>query len=112
MWGVPGGSETAVGIYTFTFYAEAARAVKAVDASLRVGGPAAADPVVLAEFVRQAELQKLPLDFVSYHQYGNPRQCGAGWRSAYGTGGAYRAAGAYTALTNHGYYWDPACFRT
>eukprot|EP01046_Picozoa_sp_COSAG06_P048694 COSAG06_NODE_7329_length_2544_cov_8.932106_5_plen_152_part_00 len=106
MWGVPDSSETAIGNYTSTFYAEAARAVKSVDASLRVGGPAAADPVVLAEFIKQAEAQGLPLDFVSYHQYGNPRQCGAGWTSGYGTGSA--DAG----VTKDGYYWQPNCFRS
>jgi hypothetical protein len=118
MWGVPGGSETTVGIYTSTFYAEAAtagsalsrcfaillmdpwsktlatrvfftfsrfhvlgRTVKAVSPSLMVGGPAAADPSILKEFIAQAEALKLPLDFVSWHQYGNPRQCGSGWLS-------------------------------
>jgi xylan 1,4-beta-xylosidase len=104
MWGVPGGSETAVGSYTSTFYAEAAKAVKEVDVSLRVGGPAAADPVILASFIKQAEALHLPLDFVSYHQYGNPRQCGAGWTSGY-------ASGSAGAVSKKGYYWDPHCFR-
>lgn len=105
MWGVPGGSETAVGSYTSTFYAEAAKAVKEVDVSLRVGGPAAADPVILASFIKQAEALHLPLDFVSYHQYGNPRQCGAGWTSGYASGGA-------ASVSKKGYYWDPHCFGT
>ena len=105
MWGVPGGSETAVGTYTSTFYAEAAKAVKEVDTSLRVGGPAAADPVVLASFIEQAETLHLPLDFVSYHQYGNPRQCGAGWTSGY-------ASGSADPVSKKGYYWDPHCFKT
>jgi hypothetical protein len=40
MWGVPGASETVIGNYTSTFYGMAATAVKAVDESLRIGGPA------------------------------------------------------------------------
>ena len=55
----------------FRLYAEAARAVKAVDASLPVGGPstAASEWVpALAEFARE---NGLPLDFASTHTYGN-----------------------------------------
>jgi hypothetical protein len=68
--------------------------------------PAAADPVILAEFIKQAEAQQLPLDFVSYHQYGNPRQCGAGWTSDYAMGGAG------TGVSKTGYFWEPSCFQT
>ena len=106
-WGVPGGSETSLGDYTAEFYGRAAAAVKAVDAGLRVGGPSGANPVVLAAFLEQVKALALPLDFVSYHQYGNARECGSGWKSSYSSGLPPGGHGGNSA----GYSWDPTCFR-
>ncbi|EGB10173.1 hypothetical protein AURANDRAFT_23523 [Aureococcus anophagefferens] len=82
LWGVPGASETALGNYTRTFYAASAEAIKGVDATLRVGGPASAGAVVLPAFIEEVEALGLPLDFVSSHYYGNARE----------------------------FYWNPDCF--
>ena len=50
-------------------YDVAARAVKSVDAGLRVGGPASAAAGWLSEFLREV---REPVDFVSTHTYGSP----------------------------------------
>ena len=81
LWGVPGASETALGNYTRTFYAVSAEAIKGVDATLQVGGPASAGAVVLPAFIEEVEALGLPLDFVSSHYYGNARECPPGWGS-------------------------------
>jgi xylan 1,4-beta-xylosidase len=52
-------------------YATAARAVKAVDERLKVGGPASAAAGWLGDFLNAVVDQKLPLDFISTHTYGN-----------------------------------------
>lgn len=55
----------------FALYACAARAIKAHDAKLRVGGPALANATgEFAEaFLKFAREQRLPLDFFSWHTY-------------------------------------------
>lgn len=50
-------------------YAAAARAVKSVDAELRVGGPASAGAEWVAELLAYCAEQQAPIDFVSYHGY-------------------------------------------
>ena len=52
-------------------YAESARAVKAVDSRLRVGGPATAAGEWIDLLAAYAVDSGLPLDFVSTHTYGN-----------------------------------------
>jgi hypothetical protein len=55
----------------FRLYDVAARAVKAVDATLRVGGPDLTkwDPAWMDAFFRHCAAQPVPLDFVSWHNY-------------------------------------------
>lgn len=52
-------------------YASAARAIKAHDRNIKVGGPAAAFPrgSFLADFVATCQREVLPLDFCSWHTY-------------------------------------------
>jgi xylan 1,4-beta-xylosidase len=52
-------------------YAESARAVKNVDASLRVGGPSTAAAEWIEALAAYCESEDLPLDFVTSHTYGN-----------------------------------------
>lgn len=53
----------------YKLYAASARAVKAVDGSYRVGGPATAGSGWIDETLAHCEENKLPLDFVSTHSY-------------------------------------------
>lgn len=53
----------------FKLYRYAAEAIKKVDASLRVGGPATAKSEWIEEFVDFCEGKKVPADFISTHQY-------------------------------------------
>ncbi len=53
----------------FRFYRYTAEAIKKVDASLRVGGPATAKSEWIEEFVDFCERNKVPADFISTHQY-------------------------------------------
>ena len=52
-------------------YEESARAVKAVDPRLRVGGPATAAAEWIEPLAVHAAAHDVPLDFVSTHTYGN-----------------------------------------
>jgi xylan 1,4-beta-xylosidase len=52
-------------------YDESARAVKAVDPRLRVGGPATAAGEWIEVLAAHAASDRVPLDFVSTHTYGN-----------------------------------------
>jgi xylan 1,4-beta-xylosidase len=52
-------------------YDEAARAVRAVDPRLRVGGPASAAGEWIELLAAHAAAEGVPLDFVSTHTYGN-----------------------------------------
>ncbi|MBD8562902.1 glycoside hydrolase [Oxalobacteraceae sp. CFBP 8763] len=54
----------------FKLYAHAARAVKSVDASYRVGGPGTAGAAWIPEMIGYASKNGVPLDFVSTHSYG------------------------------------------
>ncbi len=53
----------------FELYRHAARAIKAVDASLKVGGPASAKNEWIEELLDFCEENELPADFVSTHHY-------------------------------------------
>lgn len=53
----------------FKLYKHTAEAIKRVDASLRVGGPATAKSEWVEEFVDFCERNKVPADFISTHQY-------------------------------------------
>jgi xylan 1,4-beta-xylosidase len=52
-------------------YAHTARDIKAVNARLRVGGPATAQAAWILEFLRYAHAKSVPVDFVSSHVYAN-----------------------------------------
>ncbi len=53
----------------FTLYAATVRAVKRVDSSLMVGGPATAKSEWIEDFVHFVDSAGLPADFISTHQY-------------------------------------------
>jgi xylan 1,4-beta-xylosidase len=55
----------------YQLYDAAARALKEVSARLRVGGPAAAQAAWVDRFIRHCVEDRVPLDFVSTHVYGN-----------------------------------------
>jgi xylan 1,4-beta-xylosidase len=55
----------------FELYRHTARALKNVDAGLRVGGPATAKNAWIEEFLAFCTRHKLPVDFVSTHHYPN-----------------------------------------
>jgi xylan 1,4-beta-xylosidase len=57
----------------FTLYEHTARSLKAVDARLRVGGPATAQAAWVAAFLRHCKDKQLPVDFVSTHVYGDDK---------------------------------------
>ncbi len=54
-------------------YDHTAAALKAVDARLRVGGPATAQAAWADAFLRHCAEKNVPVDFVSSHVYGNDR---------------------------------------
>lgn len=54
----------------FTIYANTARAIKAADPDAKVGGPAVSLPDWYQDFARYVATQDLPLDFFSFHNYG------------------------------------------
>ncbi|HEX5966653.1 MAG TPA: glycosyl hydrolase [Pyrinomonadaceae bacterium] len=53
----------------FKLYRHTAEAIKNVDASLRVGGPATAKSEWIEDFVRFCEGNEVPADFISTHHY-------------------------------------------
>jgi len=53
----------------FTLYSHSARAIKAVDAQLRVGGPATAMNAWIADFREFCVRDRVPVDFISTHHY-------------------------------------------
>ncbi len=55
----------------FELYDHTARALKAVDSRLRVGGPATAQAAWVGDMIAHATENHVPLDFVSTHVYGN-----------------------------------------
>ncbi|HEY0868725.1 MAG TPA: hypothetical protein VGE01_15180 [Fimbriimonas sp.] len=54
----------------FNLYTATAKAVKSVDPSLRVGGPATAGAAWIPEFIRYCAETGTPLDFATTHTYG------------------------------------------
>ncbi len=57
----------------FKLYETTARAVKAVDPAIRVGGPATSGSKWVASFVRFCKENDVPVDFITTHQYaGDP----------------------------------------
>ena len=54
----------------FKLYSHAARAIKSVDASYKVGGPATAGAAWIPETIAYSVQNKVPLDFLSTHTYG------------------------------------------
>jgi xylan 1,4-beta-xylosidase len=57
----------------FELYDHTARAIKSVDPRLRVGGPATAQAAWADVFIRHCADNKVPVDFVSSHVYGNDK---------------------------------------
>jgi len=57
----------------FELYDHTARALKAVSPRLRVGGPATAQAAWADAFIRHCAENKVPVDFVSSHVYGNDK---------------------------------------
>jgi xylan 1,4-beta-xylosidase len=57
----------------FALYDETARAIKSVDAKLRVGGPATAQAAWVDAFLAHCAQNHVPFDFVSSHIYGNEK---------------------------------------
>src|SRR5215469_15370285 len=57
----------------FELYEHTARAIKAVNPRLRVGGPATAQAAWADAFIRHCAENKVPVDFVSSHVYGNDK---------------------------------------
>ena len=55
----------------FKLYKETANAVKSVSSSYRVGGPSTAGNAWIPEFIQYCNDNKVPVDFVSTHTYGN-----------------------------------------
>jgi xylan 1,4-beta-xylosidase len=55
----------------FELYDHTARALKAVDQRLRVGGPATAQAAWVADFIRHCTERHTPVDFISTHVYGD-----------------------------------------
>ena len=58
-----------------SLYNASARALKAVDPSLKVGGPATMQTLDVPEFISNASAMKVPVDFVSSHYYPTDPQC-------------------------------------
>jgi len=54
----------------FAYYGRTARALKAVDQQLRVGGPSTAGADWVPEFIAYADEHQLPIDFITTHTYG------------------------------------------
>jgi xylan 1,4-beta-xylosidase len=55
----------------WTLYDHTARALKAVNPRLRVGGPATAQAAWVPAFIEHCEKEQVPVDFVSTHVYGD-----------------------------------------
>jgi xylan 1,4-beta-xylosidase len=53
----------------FKLYRHTVEAIKGVDASLKVGGPASAQTAWIEEFLNYCERNRLPVDFVTTHYY-------------------------------------------
>jgi hypothetical protein len=75
-------------------YNASARAVKNVDPSLRVGGPASVGLGLLDEFMAGCESMDIEYDFVSSHSYPTDT-----WGNSKGG-----------ICPSYGYYWSPNCF--
>lgn len=57
----------------FALYETTVRAIKAVDADLKVGGPSTSGSKWIASFMKYCEGHQVPVDFVTTHQYaGDP----------------------------------------
>ena len=54
----------------FHLYDVTARAIKAVDPALKIGGPATAGAAWVPEFLAHARTARVPVDFVTTHAYG------------------------------------------
>jgi xylan 1,4-beta-xylosidase len=66
----------------WTLYDHTARSLKAVDARLRVGGPATAQAAWVTAFIAHCQQHGVPVDFVSSHVYGDDSK-----KDVFGTAG-------------------------
>ena len=81
----------------FSLYRYTVEAIKSVDNSLQVGGPATADNAWISDFLDFCDSNGMPADFISTHHY--PTDCSASratipsrsWRTV---GAAFCATGA------------------
>jgi xylan 1,4-beta-xylosidase len=55
----------------FELYDHTARALKAVNSRLRVGGPATSSAHWVDDFIRHVAAENVPVDFISSHSYGD-----------------------------------------
>jgi xylan 1,4-beta-xylosidase len=53
----------------FELYATTAKAIKAIDPALRVGGPATANNAWIPELIGFCQRARMPIDFISTHHY-------------------------------------------
>jgi xylan 1,4-beta-xylosidase len=72
----------------FKLYTHAARGIKSVNPSYKVGGPATAGAAWIPEMIAYCAQNKVPLDFVSTHTYG----VGEGYLDEFGTKGTVLSA--------------------
>jgi xylan 1,4-beta-xylosidase len=73
VWNEPNGFWAGLPIQStyFTLYDNTARALKAVDPRLRIGGPATAQGAMVTAFLDHTHTDRVPVDFVSTHVYGD-----------------------------------------
>ena len=55
----------------YELYDHTASSIKAISPKLRVGGPATAQAAWVDRFLNHCSMNKIPVDFVSTHVYGN-----------------------------------------
>ena len=87
---------------TSTLYDHTARSLKAVDARLRVGGPATAQAAWVAAFIRYCKQHGVPVDFVSTHVYGDDSP-----KDVFGTAGPHGARPMVCRAVREGARRDP-----
>jgi len=80
----------------FKLYKETAMAIKSVSANYRVGGPATAGSAWIPEMIGFCSQQKVPIDFISTHDYGVKQ----GFLDATGNAGTVLSQNRYAVADN------------
>ncbi|MDN5286608.1 MAG: glycoside hydrolase [Mucilaginibacter sp.] len=80
----------------FKLYKETATAIKSVSANYRVGGPATAGNAWIPEMITFCSQQKVPIDFISTHDYGVKQ----GFLDATGNAGTVLSQNRYAVADN------------